>query len=73
MFIFPEDRATLGSDPSAEMNAIRMEAGLFFARSSFLLHPYGLKALNLGGLGAEPPVLLSIQFSLMFCFAFFNR
>jgi len=31
----PEDRATLRSDPSAEMSAVRMEAGPQYARPLF--------------------------------------
>ena len=55
MFILPEDRATLGSDPSAESGEYTDGQGDFSPAFFLLAHPVFPKAVNPGGLGAEPP------------------
>ena len=44
------------------MSAVRMKAGCDDLPGLFFLHPNGHNALNLGGLGAEPPVQLALVY-----------
>jgi len=64
----PEDRATLGSDPSAGVGTVWMRQQVALRPFPFFhppYHPYGRKALNPGGLGAEPPFYKSLPLSLL--------